>query len=740
MKLASSCLSISLALLIQLACLPSLHAQAADELPGSLKLLPQDTAYYGSFLRLGEQARLVLDSQAIQQARELKLLAYWEEKLREGWKEQWQEIPAEIKPKWEDLQTLSIDLVDEEMFVAVGPEITEIASSTSKLFNETMKVVQENTPIDGETPDWKDLDPATQQRVIDAVLNNLPKVLPSVTLGTKLSHPEKLTPYLQQLEQELVAQLKPNDQGAFSVELEDGFQLNGTYREVTIQGHPLKEVVLPGKNLVPALEDASEDSEVPQKVLEGLKSYVSGLNLHFHWGIWGDYLLLRVSGGREGLKAFGQEPSLVAHPDLKPLVARADARFTSISYRSQAFQGTQFDYWATYFETIEEGIIKQAETETELTEEEKEELRDELRDLFQDFPQQLPEPGSVLAFEFLTPQGYEGFTYDRGPSLLDSSRPFELTKHLGSQPYWAYLVRFVDTDFYDRASKLFVKTTALIEKYGLPRASEEDRRQYLELKQAFKFHLQQFDQITRNEFIPSMKQAEFGLALAPATKLENLLPGLDEFKVPEPAMVVKLHNGQQFVQALRGYYELIPAMLETLNQVAPEESEDWPTELPIPQIRYEDEGEIYSFALPAEAEVWAGRDVGLYMGVRSDVAVFCLTSVQLKQLWKESPRPEIGLLDSNPRPAGMLFLFDHARFIEDLSPLMIQGAQLGLTLGGGGEVELEGITITRKDWIEHLRFGLKLMGTQKSYTARTYSKDGVTITRYLNHWEDLPKK
>src|SRR5262249_35015088 len=129
-------------------------------------------------------------------------------------------------------------------------------------------------------------------------------------------------------------------------------------------------------------------------------------------------------------------------------------------------------------QTAEE-LIPQAQLEPAV----KKRMVEDVAKLGADIKKAIPEPGPIVSFSYLTPRGYEVYSYDSSVNhSIDGSKPLSLIEHVGGSPLVAIVGRGqYAPENYDTMVKWVKVFHGYFEEIGLPKMSENDRAKYREV-------------------------------------------------------------------------------------------------------------------------------------------------------------------------------------------------------------------------------------------------------------------
>ena len=149
------------------------------------------------------------------------------------------------------------------------------------------------------------------------------------------------------------------------------------------------------------------------------------------------YLLLSIGESFDHLAKLKDGKHLVDRAEFKPLAKFADKRVISISYSSKALAAALATSKSDLDNFAEE--ISSILPEDKIPEDKRKQIKADMQDLAKDLKGFISEPGSSMAFSFLSPRGIEGYSYLEGEhSDLDSSKPLTILENLGGARSWPW--------------------------------------------------------------------------------------------------------------------------------------------------------------------------------------------------------------------------------------------------------------------------------------------------------------
>ncbi|HYW79991.1 MAG TPA: hypothetical protein VE890_10470, partial [Thermoguttaceae bacterium] len=575
------------------------QAQAGklSELDTSLKLIPDDAAFYSASLRMGEQVDAVRSSNAWGKLKSMPLvqmgLAIYTMQAANP-----QSVPGQIKAAWDNPQTrkpidLLLDMGSQEIFCYGDKDLGD----TILLLQQFAGAMRYGPMMMELSDDASELSQDERQAMLmfGVLSENLELLkIPSMVMGFKLSDTDRATQQLALLEQ-LATPL-------FAMEP----MLEGRLKRTEVDGNEYLTVSLDG-GMIPWDEVPVEKLKEIEKTegdAERLIARIKEMTLVVALGVRDDYLLLSVGASTDALAGLGQGPSLADRPELKPLEKFADERLVSIAYLSEDF-AKRISSGKGDIDDLVEFAQQALPTVDELNDDQKERILKDIGDLAEEIKAAIPEPGPIMAFSFLAEQGIEGYQYNwTEPAGLDSSKPLTILQHLGGDPLIAFVGRGVHSpEAYDSLVKWAKVGYGYFKEFALPEMSEKDRQEYEKVVELLGPLVKRLDKANRELMIPAFADSQGALVLDRKLRSKQFCQGMPETDEPmpmlEPAIVLGVSDAELARKACQEYRAVADGVLDAVREINPGEIPD-DFRIPDPKVNETDLGTISGYDLPTE--------------------------------------------------------------------------------------------------------------------------------------------
>ncbi|HVS36698.1 MAG TPA: hypothetical protein VMS17_14150, partial [Gemmataceae bacterium] len=469
-------------------------------------------------------------------------------------------------------------------------------------------------------------------------------------------------------------------------------------------------------------------------VIDRLKSLKVTISL----GVEHGYVLFAIGPSTDYLSTFGGAgPRLADRPEFKPLAEFADQKLTSIGYTSKAFmQAFVGGSVGQLDSTID--MAKAALARTDLSEEDRKSLLKTLDDLRTAAASHEGDVGAEMGFVFLTPRGYEGYSYNYGKSRgVDGSKPLTLLDHVGGAPLFAVVGRGkVSVEDYQKVAKAVGDAFPKLDKIIEGKLSGDDKKNYETAKADFLPLIQEASDTTEKLLLPALADGQIGFVIdAKWTSKQwiKALPATDKaMPMPELAIVLGVSDAESLRKAMTKYRELANEGLAKIKT--------WPGgekigdfQIPPPKTKQLRTGTLYFYPLPEEWGV--DPQVSPTGGLSKDVAVLAMSNQHAEQLLASKPLKVDGgpLADKSKPLAGALY-FDWAGMVDAATP-WAEFAVDKILASQGGPVPAQQ---QQAVWGQ-VQTVLDVLKCFRGVTSATYLKDGVLVTHHESVFKDLEK-
>src|SRR5581483_942760 len=213
----------------------------------------------------------------------------------------------------------------------------------------------------------------------------------------------------------------------------------------------------------------------------------------------------------EKLSAKGK--SLAGRDELKPLAKAAGKALTGVGYTSKEFlDAAAKSQWD--FESIGKSLKQILAKAEQISAERKKAIDKDLDAMIADAKKYRPILGAQVSFAYMTPTGYEGFSYDYSNHDRLKGVSCRLQDHFGGSPIFAAAFAFKPTgSYYAEAVKWLKVVYGHAEGALLDVAPQEGKDEYQKFVKVLFPILQRFDEITRKQLFPSIKESGLGVVL-----------------------------------------------------------------------------------------------------------------------------------------------------------------------------------------------------------------------------------
>jgi len=721
------------------------RAPAAElaEQARSLRMVPQDAAFYSSSLRLKEQLEVFRDSNAYARLMQIPMIQFVKGQIETQWRlaalpavkefrdyvesDEGQEVVAVLKEMFSD-----------EVFLYGGKDVTEWL----RLFME-MNSIQRTTMREARESDEKS-HIAFGKRIAE-ILEERPDGFsaPTIVMGFRVQDADRAKHQLDTVQGHL-RQLLDDKQPELSAHLQ---------RE-QIGGHEFLTMRLDG-SMIPwdTLREDVEESDA--ELFDRWHELISKKTLAVALGVVDEFVVVSIGESTDHLENFGRGPFLAEHKALKRLAKHADQRVASISYMSEEVAKNLSSPQKTVTDLA--NSIDQALEEAEVDEEQRKRLIDDIRDL--NLAKYMPTPGETSAIAFITGRGYEGFRYQTGTHpMLDSSKPLEILNHVGGSPLMCFASRTNDTvEDYNDAIEWLEKVAGHVEEIAENKSDPDDWAEYQKYRGRVIDLLGRLDDANREYLYPALEGSEAAFVVNAsaeskqwtkhAPKSPTALPMLDF------GIVTSVSDAEQLREAVDVYFDVLRDGIVLAREIDPDGLPAF--KIPDPDVRKtEDGGELFVYSLPEEWGI--DEQVAPTAGLTESTAALTIMPATAETLLEAKPMELDTSLDLS-RPAAMVAHFKFAELITKIRPWIDYGLAVatGTLKNEKPEEDDEGATDEEDDAEEEqpaqfspvaFQIGFfmpqvyqlfDVLSALRSVTIITYEEDGLWVTHSETHIEDL---
>jgi hypothetical protein len=697
------------------------RAAEGDKPANSLSLVPADAAYYGSMLRNKEQVDAVLKSKAFKRLRELDLVQMGLKHLSaELGKED--SPAAKVKqffddPENKELLELLKDAGSHEIFLYGGGDWTDLLTSLIQAYNSAT-FAPAQAALSGGDPNKAQL-----RAALRSLQKNRARLkVPDLVFGFKLTDTKRAESQIKRLEKLLTGLVK------------DAPELKGKIKRTKVGDSSFLTVTVDGSM---ARLDEVPWGEVEENAgeFDELKKHLKGLTLTASLGVRHGYLLFGITSSAKDLEKIGGEGKHLADRDeVKPLARHAKEKIVSLSYASKDFRSKLVTSGSDYSSLAAQA--KELLAKADIPEAKRRAIEKDLDAMVKDLKGYVPKVGARFAFDFLTDDGIEGYSYDYSDHAALKGVKFTLLDHLGGNPVLALGgAHRSDPKGYDTFAKWVKVAYGHADDILTDKLPPEAKDKYEEFKKVFLPLVKRLDQTTRTNLIPSVGNSSALVVDAKWTSKQwqrDLPPMPKAMPMLELAVVCGLKDSDKFVKALREYRVLFNdavAKVGEVNPMVPENVREF--KLPAAKTAKDKSGTLYFYPLPEAAGV--DKQVAPTLGVSKNVAAFALSNAHARRLLTATPLKAGGPLAEKRDLVGVAYV-NWPAFVDLVGPWVEFGVKTGLSARPepeGGAAAARGAALEApkpEDVIKQVRVVLDVLKAFQNYSSATYLEGGALVT------------
>jgi hypothetical protein len=706
--------------LAALACVPPARAAGDGKPEGALALIPANASFYSAMLRNKEQIDLIARSKAWAALRDMP-----------GVKMAWQMVQAQYTEQDGKLAPLRAFLEQEEnqelvafLGDAVSHEIFFCGGANWVPFFELTSILN-NAQRYGPLPVLIEKGPQAveknnlQAQLMLRALAAHPELIqvPDFIVGFKLTDTKRAQNQLKRLEVIAVALSGMNP------------ALKGRVKTVKVGDDSFLTVNLDG-SMVPWDEIPIKSVEEKEGEFDGLVKKLKETKLTISLGVKGDYLLLGIGSSADVVAQVGGRGKHLADlPELKPVLAAADKRLTSIGYASAALRAESGSSARDVDNLLAFG--REALAAADIPEASKKKIGKDLETMSREMLKEAPTYGAEVSFAYLTGRGIESWSYDYTKELsLDGSRPLTLLNHLGGNPIFAAVARQKSSP---EGYQGFVKWIKVF--YGhaaevlLAKLEKEQREVYEKYsKEIFPF-LKRLDEINGKMLLPALADGQLGFVLDAKWKSKQWHQALPELPVPLPlpevAVVLGVSDADLLRKAMSSYRTLFNDAIAKARELVPQA--DIPDiQVPEPESKETRVGNLFYYPLPPLVGV--DPQVVPTAGLSKKVAVLTLSHAAAERILQSKPLEVKGdPLADLKKPRASASYFNCPALVDTLAPW----AEMGVTMIVAQQLRTpdeESAKKAQMEMLAQLRTVLRVLKVFRGSSSSTAQEDGVWVT------------
>jgi len=701
-------------------------AAGLDKLDASLKLIPEDAAFYSSMMRNREQFEAIRRSNAWAKIEKMPVVQmafqmYQAQLGAEG------SPPAQIEaalnnPETRKIIDLLADMVSEEIFVYGDESCTDFL----KLF-QRVNAAQSYGPMAMQASGQDEGRHPGQLKaaaVLSALAQNADLIaVPNLLVGFKLKNANLAKEQLIKLE------------AIGNILLESNEQTKGRFQKTKVGANEylvlkLDGAMIPWDNvLLEKLQEAELSPGDAQKVIDRLKA----AKLLVALGLHDDYLVCSIGSSLQCLEKLGQGKRLIDRPELKPLEQYVDKPLTSIGYANEKLNRAANDQAGNVNELLKlvDGALSQAGLPDELAGR----IRKDAAELAESAKKLFPQAGAAMMLSFLTDKGLEGYQYNWGErGMIDGSKHLTLLDHVGGNPLLAVVSRSkVNVADYDAAIQWVKRAYAYVEEFAMPAMPEEEREKTQQFLDGAMPLLARLDKANREMLLPALADGQMALVVDGKLSSKQFVAAMPEMDKPmpmvEPALVWGVSDAKLLKQAMGEYREVINGLIDVLRQL---DGAEVPDEMQIPELQATQSASGAIYAIPVPEELGLDAKIAPNFALSDGVAVLSLSRDHSERLLKSMPLSADGLFERVARPRAMVVWFDWAALVRASAPWV--------------EYALDQIA-SEKDMsadqkaaiAQQVQTVLEVLQALRSITSESYFDGDATVTHTLLEIRDVEK-
>lgn len=661
----------------------------------SLGFVRDDVSFYLSTLRMREQVEKFANSKAFAKLTSLPFYQLAAIQVQAQWNNldgpaaQFREV-LESEAGQSALGVLK-DAASEEMFIYADDEAAKflnVMNQFSRISNQYQmqiaKELEDEEDEDGEEgkedsdaeaeEDAEDTADEALQEMVDEFAKLVDQMeIPEFVIGFRVRDTQRAADQLTVLEPLLREALEEAPEIAAAVERKQ--VAGGDFLTLRLSG-----------GMIP-WDQVSQDigPEMAEKV-EQIKQKMIAKEVAIALGVRGEYLLFSVSGGLNSLEVDQSAKLLVERPELARLRDHADKLLTSVSYVSKSFLEAA-NQTEQQFQDMQD-MVASALDSTELDDATRERITKDLKEFSEDVSRFIPKYGALIAFQYLTDTGYEGYTQSwTMPVDTDGSKPLSILQHVGGRPLFVIAGCRKQIGAYDTLAKWFGRLMSYTELPAVQEQLDDDGR---EIWQYFKDRLpklcERFDTTMRESILPALKDGQIGIVLdarLTSTQWHKAMPTAEQgLPMPELTVMHSLSDAGRMRKGLEELWNMAGEVVDVVQDFVREheaeireESDEsgeqfldllldfkWPD----PTSEQTPAGELFHLNLPEEWGVDA--QVQPAIGIAQDVVVKSMSAATVKRLMQSEPLAVGGALASSDKPMAQAVYVNVAGLAETVKP------------------------------------------------------------------------
>lgn len=702
---------------------PMVSGAEADPLPPSLKMVPDNAAFYGSTLRNGEQLEALLKSRAWARLTNLPAYKMAREKIESQMKmdPEWQNFQKMLAiPENQDLVKLLSTLFSTEFFMAGGNNWEKILQLLIELQGaNNLGKIFEKIQAGGNPQGNND----AGLEMLKELIKHMDKlVIPDLVLGFQIPDSKMADVQLGRLEGHIHGFLQNAK-----------LPVKPKFEKVTIGNGKFLSLVLDGSQ-IPWKELPWEKSDLDKEDAENLIAGLTKLKLSIRLGVTGNYLLLSLGGDPSQLLesiAGGTKKSLASLPEMEPVLKNANKKLISIGYLSQSFR-SQGQTTAKDIDALSDQLKKGLEF-TPIEDKFRKKLSKDGKEILDEVKKFLPEFGASVSYGFLNDKGQESFTidYSKIPGRAQPA-PLTLADYLGGKPILAgVLGGKSEFDSYDGLVKILKTIYNDLDEIAQEMIPAQQKEIYTQITGTVIPLFNRFDSINRN--LITGLDGQVGLVIDGEWKSKKWLKLVDqpdvELPLPQIALILGIRDSDKFVRSFTDYRKLIMDTVGIIKGNIPNAAAIPDVKLPGPSTDKGDEGDLYYYSLPKE--IGLDEQVIPTAGVGKKIAVLTFSQKTAQRFLKSRPMEAADLNIDSKKPLLAASQFDWPALIDLATPWVELSAK---TIIAQNPELKDG-----KEVMDQIHEVLTIMKCFKGSSSTTTSEGGKLISHSISVVKDLDK-
>lgn len=701
------------------------HAGELDKLDSSLKLVPQDAAFYTAMLRNREQIEMIGSSNAWKKLWNLPV-------VQMGWKHLMTEYRGEgnFKPIRDfyaqeanrELMHLLADGLSHEIFCYGNRDFGGLYQLLMHV-NNSMSFTPIKLQLQGRP--FANPNDMMYYIVMRALADKVDLIhVPDLVVGMKITDPKKAQAQLDRLEK-LLQGFVQNAPPEIRQRLKRQQIGGGDFITLTLDG-----------SLVPWNDLPLVNFEQKPGEFGPLLRRLQTVQISLAVGVRDNYLLAAIGSTPDTVAKLGKGKPLADRDEFKPLARYTDRKLTSIDYLSKDFLET---LGSTSFGQLD-NLVEMAELGLQaspIPEAKQQAIVKDLKALVESIRKAQPQYGATVSFSFLTDRGSEGYTYDYTENTsLDGSKPLTLLNHLGGQPILAVVSRTKSClETYNSMVKWGKIAYGHVDDLIKMNAPPDGVQQYERFKEDFLPLLAQLDKTTREMFLPALADGQIGIVLDAkwtSKRWHQEIPLTEQaMPLPEIGLLHGVSDAELLVKAMAEYRNTINQGINKIRNLAPP-GEVPPFQLPPPQMEKEGDISLYYYPIPAEAGF--DRQFQPTAGLTKDALALTLSRGHTTRLLKSQPLSidSVPLGDPSRKLCGAA-IFHFRGFVEAATPWVDLAAGQLIKDHLGPDAPEDRV----KEAMAQVHTVLEVLKCFHNATSASWVENGVTITHTEIRVQDL---